>query len=103
MKWYHHLAAFFAGAFLANAVPHFVNGISGNPFPTPFADPPGVGPSTPVLNVLWALVNLLIGYFLLRGSRLKPENKWHMIVFNIGIALMRIMLANHYSTKFLMD
>ena len=40
MKWYHYVTAFFAGMFLANAVPHFVNGVSGNPFPSPFADPP---------------------------------------------------------------
>jgi len=28
MKWYHYIAAFFAGGFLTNAVPHLVNGIS---------------------------------------------------------------------------
>ena len=36
IKWYHYLAAFFAGFFLANAVPHFVHGVSGDPFPSPF-------------------------------------------------------------------
>jgi hypothetical protein len=30
MRWYHYLAYFFGGAFLANTVPHFVNGISGS-------------------------------------------------------------------------
>ncbi|WP_242393237.1 hypothetical protein [Anaeromyxobacter oryzisoli] len=29
MRWYHDLAYFFGGAFLANAVPHYVNGIPG--------------------------------------------------------------------------
>lgn len=43
IKWYNYLAAFFAGLFLANTIPHFVNGISGRPFPTPFADPPAQG------------------------------------------------------------
>ena len=43
MPWYDYLAAFFAGAFLANVVPHFTYGISGNRFPTPFAHPPGRG------------------------------------------------------------
>ena len=43
MKWYHYVAAFFAGAFLANVVPHFIHGVSGDAFPTPFADPAGKG------------------------------------------------------------
>ena len=32
MKWYHYLAYFFGGAFLANAIPHFVMGVTGHPF-----------------------------------------------------------------------
>ena len=35
MRWYHYLALFFAGAFLVNSIPHFTNGISGRPFPSP--------------------------------------------------------------------
>ena len=57
MIWYHYVACFFAGIFLANAVPHFVKGICGDRFPTPFAKPPGKGLSSPLVNVLWALVN----------------------------------------------
>ena len=41
MRWYHYVAYFFGGAFIANFVPHFVNGIAGNPFQSPFASPPG--------------------------------------------------------------
>ena len=40
MEWYIYLARFFAGAFLANTVPHFVSGVQGRPFPSPFASPP---------------------------------------------------------------
>ena len=46
MPWYDYLAHFFAGAFLANGVPHFVQGICGNKFQSPFASPPGVGESS---------------------------------------------------------
>ncbi len=53
MRWYHYVAYFFGGAFLANAVPHFVNGVSGNPFQSPFASPPGEGLSSSTVNVLW--------------------------------------------------
>jgi len=93
MKWYHYIAAFFAGAFLANMIPHFVNGISGNPFPSPFATPPGKGLSSPLVNVLWGLLNLLVGYLLLRFSKTKAKNKLAMIIFFIGVIAMSIMLS----------
>lgn len=64
MKWYHYIAYFFGGAFLVNSVPHFTNGVSGHSFPTPFASPPGQGLSPAWVNVLWGLLNLLIGYLL---------------------------------------
>jgi hypothetical protein len=46
VNWYNYTACFFAGAFLADFVPHFVHGISGDRFPTPFAHPPGKGLSS---------------------------------------------------------
>ena len=102
MKWYHYIAAFFAGIFFANAVPHFVNGISGNSFPTPFADPPGKGLSSPLTNVLWALLNLLIGYFLFRFGRVKrinAENKLSLLIFFAGIVCISIMLSIAFMDK----
>ena len=60
MLWYDYLAHFFAGAFLANGVPHFVQGICGNKFQTPFASPPGVGKSSAIVNVLWGLFNFAV-------------------------------------------
>ena len=65
MAWYAYLAYFIAGFFLANGVPHFVNGISGKRFPSPFASPPGRGESPPLVNVLWGLSNFFIGYTLI--------------------------------------
>ncbi|GAG09391.1 unnamed protein product, partial [marine sediment metagenome] len=49
MAWYAYLAYFFAGVFLANGVPHFVHGISGKKFQSPFASPPAVGESSPLV------------------------------------------------------
>ncbi len=99
MKWYHYIAGFFAGAFLTNVVPHFVNGISGNYFPTPFANPPGKGLSSPLTNVLWALLNLLIGYMLFRVSKTNSKNKLALIIFFIGILVMSIMLSMAFMDK----
>ncbi|MBI3650525.1 MAG: hypothetical protein HY231_05690 [Acidobacteria bacterium] len=97
MKWYHYLLAFFAGVFLANFVPHFVNGISGNPFPSPFGKPPGFGNSSPLTNVLWGGANLLFGYTLLRYSKLSVNNKASLAVFFLGIVVMGVVLSQAFS------
>ena len=99
MKWYHFLACFFAGAFLANAVPHFVHGVSGDPFPSPFANPPGKGLSSPTVNVLWGLGNFLVGYFLLRLGKISPERKWNVFVFFVGVITMSLMLSVTFADK----
>ncbi len=99
IQWYHYVAAFFAGAFLANTVPHFVHGISGNKFPSPFSNPPGKGLSSPLVNTLWACFNLLIGYILLRASEVSPDNKFLLLVFFMGILAMSIPLSIHFSKK----
>ncbi|NQT74787.1 MAG: hypothetical protein HQ553_18775 [Chloroflexi bacterium] len=65
MLWYAYLAYFGAGLLLANGIPHFINGISGRRFQNPFASPPGVGESSPFVNVLWGTVNFAIGYVLI--------------------------------------
>ncbi len=54
-----------AGALLCNCLPHLASGSRGEAFPTPFADPPGRGLSSPLLNFLWGAANLSIGLYLL--------------------------------------
>jgi len=93
MKWYHYLMLFFGGAFVANFFPHFVHGISGESFPTPFASPPGQGLSPPFVNALWALFNLIIGYLLLSGARFSPANRTALVVAFVGFAAMTINLS----------
>ena len=93
MKWYRYVACFFAGLFLINTVPHLVHGVSGDSFPSPFANPPGKGLSSPMVNVLWALANLLIGYSLLRAGKVSQKNKWSLLVFFAGVICVSIMLS----------
>jgi hypothetical protein len=64
MNWIHTVSYFFGGVFLANAVPHFVSGVMGRPFQSPFAKPPGEGLSSSTVNVLWGFFNLVVGYLL---------------------------------------
>ena len=61
MEWFHYLAYFGGGAFLANAIPHIVGGVMGRPFQSPFAKPPGEGLSSSTVNVLWGFFNLVVG------------------------------------------
>ena len=93
MKWYHYLLLFFGGAFVANFFPHFVHGISGEMFPTPFASPPGRGMSPSTINVLWALLNLIVGYFLLRGAKFSLGNRPTVFVAFLGFPVMAINLS----------
>ncbi len=64
MNWLHDTSYFFAGAFLTNGIPHFVSGLMGRPFQTPFAKPPGKGLSSSTTNVVWGFFNLAVGYVL---------------------------------------
>jgi hypothetical protein len=99
MNWYNYFACFFAGAFLANVVPHFFHGISGDRFPTPFAKPPGRGLSSPTVNVAWAWVNLIVGYLLLGAGHVSTENPATLIVFLAGIVAISTILSFRFRQK----
>jgi hypothetical protein len=85
--------------FLANAVPHFVHGISGNRFPTPFAHPPGKGLSSPTVNVVWALINLGGGYILFRVGRVSSGGGLALLTFFAGITVISIILSVRFAKK----
>ncbi len=99
MHWYSYVACFFAGMFLANAVPHFVHGISGDAFPTPFAKPPGKGLSSAPVNMVWALVNVVVGWGLYRGGNVVNGGTAALAVFFAGIAVIGIWLSVEFQGK----
>jgi hypothetical protein len=99
VHWTYYVASFFAGMFLANAVPHFVQGICGNRFPTPFAKPPGKGLSSPVVNVVWGLLNLVVGAILFRVGRAASWGISGVIVFIVGVATLSIMCSINFAHK----
>lgn len=99
MEWYHYLSAFWAGMFLANGVPHFVQGICGNKFPTVFSKPRGQGLSNPTTNVLWALPNLAVGFVLFNVAKISGENYLSCLLFFVGIATISLALSKRFSTK----
>jgi hypothetical protein len=97
MRWFHYVAYFFGGAFLANTVPHFVNGVSGNAFQSPFASPPGEGLSSSTVNVLWGLFNLAVAYLLIcRVGNFNLRKTTHVLTLGAGFVLMSLMLARSF-------
>lgn len=94
MHWYDVAAYFFGGAFLANFVPHFVAGVSGRSFPSPFAKPPFRGQSSPAINVLWGLFNLTVAYTLLVVvGELELRHAAHVAVSATGFGLASLGIA----------
>ena len=96
MPWYYYLADFVAGAFIANGVPHFVQGMCGNKFQSPFASPPGVGESSAVINVVWGWINFAVGGILLIYFFLLPARVDEEIAAALGALAIGLWLANHF-------
>jgi hypothetical protein len=99
MSWHNYVACFFAGAFLANFVPHFVHGISGDRFPTPFSHPPGKGLSPPTVNVAWAFLNLLVGAVLFRVGQVSNDNYLSLGLLLAGAIAISTILSFRFAQK----
>jgi deazaflavin-dependent oxidoreductase (nitroreductase family) len=80
-------------ALLVNAVPHGVSGVQGRPFPSPFGDPPGVGMSSPRVNVGWSAVNAIAGALLLRRGVRSPAEA---VGAALGAVAMAIVVSYHF-------
>lgn len=97
MNWLHDLAYLFGGAFLANAVPHFVSGVMGRPFQSPFAKPPGKGLSSSTVNVLWGFANFVIAYLLIaRVGSFDGRAADQVVAVGVGVLLMGVMSARAF-------
>ena len=96
MPWYVCLAYFFGGAFLANSLPHIGNGISGRPFQSPFAKPPGKGLSSAKVNVLWGFFNLAAAYLLLCRVGSFDLHNWPQVL-TLGAGMLAMSLLNAYA------
>jgi hypothetical protein len=94
VNWLHDLSYFFGGAFLANAIPHFVSGTMGRPFQSPFAHPPGQGLSSSTVNVIWSFVNFIAAYLLIVCvGQFDMRDAQAMIALGLGALLISLMLA----------
>lgn len=97
MNWLHVVGYFFGGAFFANAIPHFVSGMMGRPFQSPFANPRGKGLSSSTVNLVWGFANFVIAYVLLigRGS-FDLHVRGDAIAAGVGMLAMGLFAARHF-------
>src|ERR1035438_7968590 len=97
MEWIPYASYFFGGAFLTNAIPHWVSGLMGRAFQSPFAKPPGQGLSSSTVNVLWGAFNIAVGYLLiLRVGIFDPRCTGHVLAAGLGGLLMSLMAARGF-------
>jgi hypothetical protein len=97
MTWLYDLSYLFGGAFLTNAIPHFVSGVMGRPFQSPFANPPGEGLSSSTINVLWGFFNLAVGYMLTcRVGGFDLRSTEDVIALGLGTLLMALLMARMF-------
>jgi len=97
MPWSHYVVFFFGGALLANALPHLSAGVCGRPLQSPFASPPFRGLSSPVVNVLWALLNLAAAYLLVeRVDAFDPQRGSDVGAGFAGFSAMALQCARAF-------
>ncbi len=95
MPWYHYASYILGGAFLTNSIPHFVSGIMGRAFQSPFAKPPGKGLSSSLVNVLWGAFNITVGYCLIfQVGNFDLRIATHAVALGSGMLLMAMLLSH---------
>jgi len=90
------VAIFFAGAFLCNAMPHLTAGLRGEVFPSPFSTPHGKGPSSPLVNFLWGMLNALTGLALLVHHSFAPGVNVDSAALLVGVLVMGAFTSVHF-------
>lgn len=94
--WLVYVAYFFGGAFLTNGIPHFVSGLMGHAFQSPFAKPPGRGLSSSTVNVLWGFFNFAVAYVLVCRVGSFDVRSFDSLAVGLGGLVMAVMLARTF-------
>jgi len=85
---------FCAGLFAANGIPHFVFGIAGREFHTPFFYRLFRKVPTPLFNVIWGLLNFILAMYL---TTLHPVWVWGLnrstLIFGGGFVFAAVGLS----------
>ena len=97
MDWLHLVSYFFGGLFLCNAIPHLTSGLTGHPFQSPFAKPPGQGLSSSIVNMAWGFLNLVVAYVLIcRVGDFDLRSTIDAVALGLGFLVMGLFGARHF-------
>lgn len=95
MSYWAYVLFIVAGIFAANGVPHFVKGITGEKFRTPF----GVS-SSAMINVVWGSVNFAVSAIILHYLAIDNHHVIReSVLFAAGAFVIALLLANTWSAK----
>jgi hypothetical protein len=92
----HYIGCFTAGLFFCNGIPHLTCGLRGEPFPSPFSKPPGIGLSSALVNFFWGASNIAIGVFLLLISSFVLGLNLESALFAIAFLIIGIPTSRHF-------
>lgn len=95
--WWHYLLALPAAVLTVNGLPHFLHGIAGQAFPTPFTGGPGSRDSA-LRNVFWGAGNIVAGGLLLgllSASFGNPLLVTELVVAATGFGGLMAQLFSH--------
>ncbi len=93
------LATTLGGVLLVNAVPHGTAALLRRPFPTPFADPPGIGLSGTGENAAWSTANLVVGGLLVGRRRWEERSRSEIVTATVAAIGMVGYLTWHFGVS----
>lgn len=88
-----------AGLLLCNCIPHLACGPQGEVFPTPFAQPRGIGHSPPLVSFLWGAANLGLGVFVLTHWLPAGAAGLGLLAVFVGFLATRMFMSRHFARK----
>ena len=97
IDFFHFVANFFEGAFICNCIPHLVSGLQGEPFPSPFAKPPGKGESSALVNFLWGTFNFVVAMILISYFPVRIGLNIEGALFMLGFILIGVFTSRHFA------
>ena len=60
---------------------------------------PPAGLSSPLINALWGLCNLIVGYILLQIGQVYSGGAWSIVAFFVGVAAISIIASINFGKK----
>ena len=55
--------------------------------------------SSPTVNVVWALFNLVVGYILFRAGKVSSGDNSALVIFFAGIVVISVILSVRFANK----